>query len=98
MKVTKDVIEHVAHLGRLELDQEEVELYTKQIGDILVYMEALNALDTDNIEPTSHPVSVVCPLRDDVVVESFTTEASLQNAPQAQGSFFRVPPVIEVED
>ena len=97
MKITKDDVEYVAHLGRLELDPEEIELYTSQIDRILHYIDALNTLDTQNIDPTSHAVPIDCVMREDMAKPSFTVDASTQNAPQKKGSFFKVPPVIEVE-
>lgn len=97
MKITKDVIEYVAHLGRLDLEPQEVELYTGQIDSILQYMDKLNSLDTTGIEPTSHAVPIDCVMRNDESRDSFLVDESLQNAPERKGSFFKVPPVIEVE-
>ena len=97
MKITKDVVEYVAHLGRLDLDPDEVELYTQQVDSILEYMDQLNALDTEGIEPTSHPMPVVCVLRDDIAKDSLSVDASTQNAPEKKGSFFKVPPIIEID-
>jgi aspartyl-tRNA(Asn)/glutamyl-tRNA(Gln) amidotransferase subunit C len=96
MKITKETIEYVAHLGRLELDPQEIELYTHQIDSILQYMDALNSLNTDGIEPTSHAVPVECVLREDTARDSFAVDDSLKNAPDRTGSFFKVPPIIEV--
>ena len=98
MKITKETIEYVAHLGRLELEPQEIELYTQQIDNILQYMDALNSLNTDGIEPTSHAVPVDCVLRKDGVKNSFAVDDSLKNAPERIGSFFKVPPIIEVEE
>ena len=98
MKITKETIEYVAHLGRLELEPQEIELYTHQIDGILQYMDALNSLNTDGIEPTSHAVPVECVLREDTTKDSFTVDDSLKNAPVRIGSFFKVPPIIEVEE
>jgi aspartyl-tRNA(Asn)/glutamyl-tRNA(Gln) amidotransferase subunit C len=97
MKITKDVVEYVAHLARLDLEPGEIELYTLQLDRILQYMDALNTLDTENVEPTSHAVPLNCVLRGDEVRPSFETGASVQNAPEKKGSFFKVPPVIEVD-
>ena len=97
MKITKDVVEHVAHLGRLELDPDEIELYTVQVDSILEYMDQLNSLDTKGIEPMSHPMPVLCVLRDDVAKDSFSVDASTQNAPEKKGSFFKVTPIIEID-
>jgi len=97
MKVTKDVIEYVAHLGRLELDPHEIEEYTAQLDSILEYMDKLNALDTTGVEPMSHAIPNVNVFREDRDVESFSVEESVGNAPERTGSFFKVPPIIEVE-
>lgn len=98
MKITDETIKYVAHLARLELDEGEIELYTEQLNSILDYMEKLNTLDTSKIEPTSHPMPLKCVLREDEVKDSFTTEKSTQNAPERIGTFFKVPPIIEVEE
>ncbi|HVN25761.1 MAG TPA: Asp-tRNA(Asn)/Glu-tRNA(Gln) amidotransferase subunit GatC [Syntrophorhabdales bacterium] len=97
MKVTKDVIEYVAHLGRLELDPDEIDRYTSQLDSILEYMDKLNSLDTSGVEPTTHAIPNVNVFREDQVVESFSVEASVGNAPERKGSFFKVPPIIEAE-
>jgi aspartyl-tRNA(Asn)/glutamyl-tRNA(Gln) amidotransferase subunit C len=98
VKIDKDVVEYVAHLGRLALEPHEIELYTAQLNRILEYMDALNALDTEGVEPTSHAIPVTCVLRDDLVKDSFSIEDSTMNAPEKIGSSFKVPPIIEVEE
>ncbi len=98
MKVTRDVIEYVAHLGRLELAPDEIDQYTAQLDAILEYMEKLNSLDTSGVEPMTHAIPNVNVLRKDEVTESFSVETSVGNAPERKGSFFKVPPIIEVEE
>lgn len=98
MKITKEDIEHIAHLARLELDRDEIERYTVQVDRILEYMDTLNSLDTKGIVPTSHAMPVVCLLREDEPKRSFAAEESTQNAPEKRGGFFKVPPIIEVEE
>lgn len=98
MKIDKDVVEYVAHLGRVALEPHEIELYTVQLNSILEYMDTLNALDTEGVEPTSHAIPVTCVLRDDLVKDSFSIEDSIMNAPAKIGSSFKVPPIIEVEE
>lgn len=97
MKITRETVQHVAHLGRLELEPDEVDLYTSQIDRILEYMDKLDTLDTTGIEPMSHAVPIDCLMRTDDPRDSFTVDESLANAPDRKGSFFKVPPVIEVE-
>lgn len=98
MKITKETVEYVAHLARLDLKPEEVEAYTGQIDKILEYMESLNSLNTDNVEPTSHPVPVACAMRYDAVKPSFAAEESVGNAPHRIDTFFKVPPIIEQDE
>ncbi|HBA55254.1 Asp-tRNA(Asn)/Glu-tRNA(Gln) amidotransferase subunit GatC [Syntrophorhabdus aromaticivorans] len=98
MKITKDVVEYVAHLGRLELEPGEAELYTTQLDRILDYVDALNKLDTEGIEPTSHAVPLVSVMREDEVRDSIGIDGSLMNAPERKETFFKVPPIIEVEE
>ena len=97
MKINKTVVEYVAHLGRLELEPHEIDLYTSQLDRILEHMDTLNSLDTEGIEPTSHAVPVTCVLREDAGRESLSIEESVMNAPDRKGNFFKVPPVIEVD-
>ena len=96
MKITKETVEYVAHLARLELEPQEIDLYTKQLDDILTHMDSLNTLDTQGIEPTSHAIPVECMLREDAVKASFSPEDSTGNGPERIGTFFKVPPIIEV--
>lgn len=97
MKIDRKVVEYVAHLGRLELQAEEIELYTQQLDRILAYMDKLNSLDTSGIEPTTHAIPLVNVFRTDVVNHNFEVEEAVGNAPERKGSFFEVPPIIEVE-
>jgi len=95
MKISKDDVIKVAVLARLEVTQEETEIFTDQLGNILDYIEKLNELDTDNVEPTSHVLDISTPLREDKVVNWLTIEEVLQNAPESEDDFFVVPQVID---
>lgn len=97
MKINKEVVENVAHLARLELKADEIDLYTEQLDRILAYMDKLNTLDTTGIEPTTHAIPLTNVFRQDVVDNNFRPEESVGNAPERKGSFFKVPPIIEVE-
>jgi aspartyl-tRNA(Asn)/glutamyl-tRNA(Gln) amidotransferase subunit C len=97
MKIDEKVVEYVAHLARLQLQPDEIGLYTQQLDRILSYMEKLNSLDTTGIEPTSHVIPSVNVFRDDTVDHNLNVEESVGNAPERKGSSFKVPPVIEVE-
>jgi aspartyl-tRNA(Asn)/glutamyl-tRNA(Gln) amidotransferase subunit C len=93
--ISKQEVEYVAHLARLEIDDAQKDKFTSQLNDILLYIDKLNELDTKGVEPMSHAIAVTNAFRDDKVVESIGTESSLANAPDARGEFFRVPKVIE---
>lgn len=95
MKITKEEVEYVAHLARLDFSEEENAKFTTQLNDILMYMEKLNQVETSGIEPMSHAITLQNAFRDDEVKESLTHELTLANAPEARGPFFRVPKVIE---
>ena len=93
--ITKEEVEYVAHLARLEIDDAQKDKFTSQLNDILLYIDKLNELDTQGVEPMSHAMAVTNAFREDRIVDSLGTEKSLANAPDARGEFFRVPKVIE---
>lgn len=92
MITIKDV-EHVAKLARLELTEEEKELYTKQLGDVLKYVDQMNEVDTSSVEPMSHAIDFVNVMREDVVKYEQTKEELMANAPDEENGFFRVPKI-----
>lgn len=94
-KITKNDVEYVAHLARLEFNEEEKETFTHQLNSILMYIDTLNRVNTQNVDPMSHVLDLKNAFRDDIVKESFTPESSLANAPDVKGTLFRVPRVIE---
>ncbi len=88
-------IEHIAMLARLELIEEEKRLFSKQIAGIIEYVDKLNELDTSNVEPTAHVISVKNIFRDDRRKQSLPQDIALQNAPDRIDGFYRVPKIIE---
>lgn len=95
MKITVSDVEHVARLARLELGEEEKQLFAGQMDAILGYVEKLKELPTDDILPTSHAVPMENAFREDLVRPSLGIEGALANAPDRVASFYRVPKVIE---
>ena len=95
MKITKDQVEYVAHLARLEFSEEEKEKFTTQLNEILLYMEKLNEVDTTGVEPETHAIAIQNAFREDIIWESLPPEVSLANAPAESGNSYRVPKVIE---
>ena len=92
MITIKDV-EHVAKLARLELSENEIEKYSKQLGDILKYVEQMNEVDTTNVEPMNHPIDFVNVVREDKKIYENTREELMANAPDIEGEFFKVPKI-----
>lgn len=90
----KDV-EHVARLARLALTDAELEKMRDQLNGILAYIEKLNSLETEGVEPTSHAVPLVNVMRDDAPGPCLPRDEALANAPERAGEFFRVPRIIE---
>ena len=95
MKISKEEIEHIAVLARLSLSGEEKELFGSQLSSILDYMDKLNELDTDAVEPTSHVLLLSNVMRDDILGISIPSEEALMNAPDHTEKFYRVPKIIE---
>ncbi|MFC1704455.1 Asp-tRNA(Asn)/Glu-tRNA(Gln) amidotransferase subunit GatC [Candidatus Omnitrophota bacterium] len=92
---TKKDIEYVAHLSRINLEKEELEYFTKQLEDILKYIQKLNKVDISKVEPTAHVLPVKNVLRKDTPKKSLPVKEVLQNAPGKDEKFFKVPKVIE---
>ena len=94
-KIDPEHVRKVAKLARLELDEREVEEFAGQLSSILEYVEKMNELDTEDVEPLAHCLPISNVLREDVVKESIGIEAALGNAPQRDGEFFRVPKILD---
>ncbi len=95
MKIAHDEVKKIAGLSRLYLSENEVETFGSQLNGILQYIEQLNALDTKNIEPTSHVIPIENVVRDDIRASSLPVEEAMKNAPDGTGKFYRVPKIIE---
>ena len=91
--ISTDDVKHVAKLARLELTEEEINKYSKQLGSILEYVEQMNEVDTTGIEPMPHPIPVYNVMREDVVKYEQTKDEMLANAPFEEDGFFRVPKI-----
>ncbi|SDX97200.1 aspartyl-tRNA(Asn)/glutamyl-tRNA(Gln) amidotransferase subunit C [Evansella caseinilytica] len=95
MRITKNQVKHVANLARLEFSEKEMEVFAKQLDDIIGYAEQLNELDTTNVKPTSHVLDISNVLRADEVRQSLSNEAALKNAPDQADGQVKVPSVLE---
>lgn len=90
-------VEYIAELARLKLTEGEIESFTKQLGDVLDYMEQLNRVDTSGVQPTCFVVPEHDPLRSDTEKESLALRDALQNGPSVKKGYFAIPKVIKDE-
>ena len=90
-------ISHVARLARLRLSPEELDTYGRQCGELLEHVARIQAVDTEGVEPTSHPLPMTNRFREDRVTPESVLDRDevLAQAPRAEGDFFRVPPALE---
>jgi aspartyl-tRNA(Asn)/glutamyl-tRNA(Gln) amidotransferase subunit C len=95
LKITKEQVEHVAHLARLNLTDEEKEQMTKDLEAIIDFADQLNALDIENVEPTAHVIPIQNVFRKDEVRESLDRDELLKNAPSQKDGCFSVPKIVE---
>ncbi|HZG82465.1 MAG TPA: Asp-tRNA(Asn)/Glu-tRNA(Gln) amidotransferase subunit GatC [Brevibacillus sp.] len=93
--ITRKEVEHVANLARLQLTEEEVERYTKDLNAILDFAAKLNELDTSQVQPTSHATDVKNVMREDVNRPSLPIAEVLKNATDHEDDQFKVPAVFE---
>ena len=98
-ELSKDLVRAVAALANLELEPHEVEVFARQLGDVLTHAEELNQVDTTGVSPTAYGVAQQTVDRPDVVVPSMPIADVLANAPEREqlprdGGFFKVPRVI----
>ena len=95
MKLNRKDVEHVAQLSRLELSEKDLDKYTGQLDAILEYIDVLSQVDTSGVESMAHVLDIRNVMRPDVVQPSLSQEAALQNAPEPENGFFKVPKIVE---
>lgn len=94
-RLTRDEVAKVALLGRLKLTADEVDRMTVQLGRVLEYVDILNEVDTQHVEPMAHAIELRDVFREDVPVPSLPREDALANAPKSDGRCFVVPAILE---
>jgi len=95
MKINKEVLQKIAHLARLDLNPEKEESLKKDLEEILDWVEELNEVDTEGLEPLTNMSFEVNALREDKAGEVLPREKGLKNAPAHDDQYFRVPKVLE---
>ncbi|WP_017323892.1 Asp-tRNA(Asn)/Glu-tRNA(Gln) amidotransferase subunit GatC [Synechococcus sp. PCC 7336] len=98
MSIDRAQVRHVAHLARLELTEAEETQLTRELADILAYVEQLSELDTEDVPPTMHALDIPAALRADVPNPWGDREAMLENAPDREDDFFKVPQLLATEE
>ena len=98
MAISREEVEHVARLARLELSDSEIELFREQLSAVLERAQRIQSIDLDDVPETSHPIELTNVWREDVVVPPPDAEGILGNAPERDGPFFRVPKILEDAD
>lgn len=92
--ISRDEVRHIARLARLSLTEAEVEKFTKQLSQILEHAAKIQELNLDGLEPLTHAVDRTNVMRRDEVREGLSREEALKNAPDKEGDFFRIPPIV----
>jgi len=95
MSLKLDQVRWVAHLARLDLDEAELEMMTRQLSAILEYVDQLQKINTDHVEPLAHPLPIHNVFRKDEPAPSLPVDTALQNAPDRRGNFYGVPAVLD---
>ena len=93
-KISSSDVHKIAQLARLELPDDQIETYTAQLEEILSYIDHLQAVDTQNVPPTTRAVEVINAMREDIVDVNCAREDILNQAPHREGDFFRVPKIL----
>jgi len=94
MKITEEDIKYVSRLAKIKLKEDEIENYQKDLEEILVYVEKLKGLPTQNVRETAHILSAVNRFREDRVRNGLEQREALANAPAKKDGYFKVPKII----
>jgi len=95
MAISQETVKYTANLARIDLEAGELEKLSRQLQDILDFIDKLRKADIENTSPTSHILPLNNVLREDIPGESLPGEKALENAPAQEDGFFVVPKVIE---
>ena len=95
MKIDHEALQKIAHLARLEVKPEEEAALLSSMESVLTWMEQLNELDTEGVEPLTHVTDAVNTWREDVAHNTLSREEGLKNAPSHDDTYIKVPKVIE---
>ncbi len=92
--ITEKDVEHIGSLACIDLTQEETELFAKQFNSILDYFRELDAVNTENTEPTYHVIGLTNVFRDDIATGSLSQEEALANTAKKEKGFIKGPRIV----
>ncbi len=95
MKITPEIVDHIAHLARLEFEGEKKAIIQKDMEKIITFMDKLSEVPTDHVEPLIFMNSEYNRLREDVAEVTVTQDEALKNAPKKDSDYFHIPKVLE---
>lgn len=95
MKITEEIVDHIAHLARLEFDGEKKDAIRQDLERTIAFMDKLQEVDTDNVEPLVFMTDEVNRLREDTPVVTLSQDEVLKNAPKKDSDYFRIPKVLD---
>ena len=95
MKITEEIIDHIAHLSRLEFEGEDKKLIIQDLERIVGMMDTLQQIPTDDVEPLIFMTDEYNALREDIAEVSLTQQDVLKNAPKKDSDYFRIPKVLD---
>ena len=95
MAIDAATVRKVAHLARIRVEEDRLEPLAAELSGILAWIEQLNEVDTEGVEPMTSVVAAKLPMREDVVSEPGDPARILANAPKTERNFFIVPKVVE---
>ena len=94
MKITDETVDHIAHLSRLEFEGEKRDAIKADLERIISFMDKLQEVDTENVEPLIFMSNEINRLRDDVPADTITQVEALKNGPKTDSDYFRIPKVL----
>ena len=95
MKISEEIVDHIAHLARLEFEGDKKQAILKDMENIISFMDKLSEVDTDNVEPLIFMNDEYNKLREDVSKVTVTQDEALKNAPKKDSDYFRIPKVLD---
>ncbi|MEN9440891.1 MAG: hypothetical protein RLZ33_967 [Bacteroidota bacterium] len=95
MKISEEIVDHIAHLARLEFEGDKKQAILNDMENIISFMDKLSEVDTDNVEPLIFMNDEYNKLREDVAQVTVTQDEALRNAPKKDSDYFRIPKVLD---